>query len=680
MDNKLIDSYTIGLDVVQSDKTRKTIIDLREAFEDTDKSLEDINKQLLEAVQGQEDATAEAKAYNSLLGKRITALNKEAELIQSSQSAQGKADRERLQMLKRESASRQLTKSELKEIEKLESRVLDLSDEELENKLKQNQADRVRLKTMQLEMKEKLKQVKIQKTFKDLIKADLTAMTARIKKQYDFIKSLSKTERAYLAIKKAGGLAIKGAKLGGKAAAGAIGIAGALVGGAISSAENITQKEAEAGRIKIGGLSKDEKYALIGRLQIATGKDATTIVDAINRVSNVVKTGNARQIQSMAEAELKFPGLASMFQGASGTQASDFTILANRLMAMQGVTGSSASDLSTIMKTVEGYRDSAFKNGISQQDLLALGSFIQGSGAFDDNAQAERAMRSFLAQGGLTSENFYDKMAEFSWEKFTRGSQNINQALAAKRNFDFNALKKASGITNTTLEKSAAEKAAEVARTLSIKKDEIFLKILEKINVNEFVSLIDSLFELASKTLPLFIKMVAPILEKIVKFTNMIIRAASESHTLSGFFASIRDIQTEEIREQMQRDREAHNELMAKRQAELDALKAQNALNRGDLPKLLEKIARFALDNNTGNITQKAQGGIATSPTLVGERGAEAIIPLDYSRSGRATSILQNISQTFNMGGSQTTALSLGQAVKQRSFTDAYLSRRLYGV
>ena len=76
---------------------------------------------------------------------------------------------------------------------------------------------------------------------------------------------------------------------------------------------------------------------------------------------------------------------------------------------------------------------------------------------------------------------------------------------------------------------------------------------------------------------------------------------------------------------------------------------------------------------------QKAVGGIAIAPTIVGERGAEAIIPLDYARAGRAAQVMQNITQTFNMSSTQTTAMSLGQAVKQRSFTDNLLSNRLYG-
>ncbi len=70
-------------------------------------------------------------------------------------------------------------------------------------------------------------------------------------------------------------------------------------------------------------------------------------------------------------------------------------------------------------------------------------------------------------------------------------------------------------------------------------------------------------------------------------------------------------------------------------------------------------------------IPKRANGGIALGPSLVGERGPEAIIPLDYSRAQRAENIAYSIQNNFTMSGNQTTALSLAQAVSSRDFSRA---------
>ena len=66
-----------------------------------------------------------------------------------------------------------------------------------------------------------------------------------------------------------------------------------------------------------------------------------------------------------------------------------------------------------------------------------------------------------------------------------------------------------------------------------------------------------------------------------------------------------------------------------------------------------------------------ANGGIALGPSLVGERGPEAIIPLDYSRAQRAGNIAYSVQNNFSMSGNETTALSLAQAVSSRDFARA---------
>jgi hypothetical protein len=113
-----------------------------------------------------------------------------------------------------------------------------------------------------------------------------------------------------------------------------------------------------------------------------------------------------------------------------------------------------------------------------------------------------------------------------------------------------------------------------------------------------------------------------------------------------------------------------------------------NWLSDTIVPKLMSvfnSIAEFfgADDGNeyamSFNATpQESAGGLAFMPSIVGERGPEAIIPLDYSRAQRAENIANTVNQTFNMGNSQTTALSLAQAVRSRDFTRAMTDNQFF--
>lgn len=629
-------SYVIGLDIEQSDKTKRNIEELKGAFDSVDKSLEDIEKQYQDILKTEGDHKDETKAYNQLLLERYKELEKQNDLLQRTSAESRKADRERLHSLHEIQAQRRLTTEETAELKRLEKSVLDISDEELANQKRLNAEQRRQIQMMiqgaRQEIASKGKLAKFMQNELDFLKK-------RIKSQFDFIKALKTTEGRYAAIQK---IASKGAKLVKGAAMGAAGFAGAAVGSALAGAETQANTEREARRMKVG-LSNDEKIALIGQLQIATGKDAASVVDAINRTTNAVKTKDPAQLAQMAQAELEFPGASALFQASGKTvEAKDYTILQNRLRAIQSATGANISDLSTIMQTVSNLRDSAFKSGISQQDIISLYSALQGSNAFDDQEHIERAMKAFLAQGGLTPDNFYDRMQQYDWSRHVDGSQQINQAEAFMKTFDFGALKAANvAPAQETIQKTAAEKAAETARRISVKKDELLMKILNKIepmlNDGTLENIIDMIFKTLENVLPLLdpimkltkkiLDALSPVIEKVVELINRFVNALSNSSGIKDFFDKL--------------------------------------TGGGD---------------DTANATpQKAQGGIALSPTIVGERGAEAIIPLDYARRGRATDIVQNITQTFNLRGNQTTALSLGQAMKSRSFADNFVNSRIYG-
>lgn len=628
-----LETYQIGLELKASDQSKHNIEALKSTFADTSKSLGDIQAAYQDIIKTSGDHTAEAKAYNSLLRARYGELERENDLLIHSMSQQGKLERIRLRDLQEKLETTRLTRDEEKELAALKRKVIDLDDEQLQLMQRQNEEARIGVRTAQREARIETTH---RKTLAQLVKADLKSAKDRLKTQLDFIKSLKTTEGRYNAMKKAAAIGAKGVKAGakaaGKAAVGAAGLVGGIVGGAVAGAEGVADAEKEARRIT-APLTTDQKAQLVAQLRISSNKDAATIVDAVNRVTRTLDKKDFGSILAAADAELDYPGMGSLF-AASGNSASgeDFGKFRNRLKAVQGATGARIDDLSSVMGIVSNMRDSAFKSGVTQQDLVSLYAALKSSEAYDDDEQIERAMRGFLGQSGLSRDNFYDRMQAFNWASYVSGSQNKNQADTFARNFDFAALKDANTREVSALnEKSAAEKAAETARRVSAKKDELLVKILQKIEPlmenGQLEGLIDTLFKAAEAVLPILepvlratkkiLDVLTPIIGKIVSLINRVFYAIENADGIKEFF-----------------------DMLANGQP------------------------------------QAAQGGVVVSPTIVGERGAEAVIPLDYARRGRAGNIIQNVQQTFNMGANSTTALSLGQALKSRSFTANLLAGR----
>lgn len=86
-----------------------------------------------------------------------------------------------------------------------------------------------------------------------------------------------------------------------------------------------------------------------------------------------------------------------------------------------------------------------------------------------------------------------------------------------------------------------------------------------------------------------------------------------------------------------------------------------------------ETIKQFYEDPGSllkGALGLNAQGGIVNSPSICGEAGPELVLPLDNSRSGRASQIVNNFNtnQNFNMTNNQTTPLAFAQAVGMNKF------------
>ena len=564
--------------------------------------------------------------------------------INLSPAEQGKQQRARIEELKKEYETIKDNKKErdrAKEIEaelrQLKKYVIDASDEELKSVLKQNTEIRAKLKLSKDESKARV-------TMGKLIKADVKSMAERLKSQLKFIDALKTTEGRYNAIKKAATAAGKAAGTIGKTAAkigaGAIGGALALGGAAIASAGAQVDREREAQRIKVGGSIQD-KQDLLGRLYIQTGADYTSIVDAINRVQNVIGSSSIKDIETAAAAEIRMPGAAAMFMQQTTGQATaqDFTKYMNRMKAIQSATGASVEQITSSTDFISNIRQSSFSNA-SMTDLQTLYLTMQNSGMYGSGEELQNAFKRFVREQKSSKKGVFEFAQEYDWSKGIYNAQNKTQAINAAKNINWEAVSAASKESSTETQMTEAEKTAMKMREIEEAKNKILMKVLEaiypiieKLDLSALQQIFNGLVDLAAKVVPLLVRVlnaISPYLEQLITFL---------SETIGKIITAV------------------------------DAIIAW--IQDSDIAKFF-----------TGSTPQKANGGLVTMPSIVGENGPEMVIPLDYSRSARSGNIIQNLNQNFNMSGNETTTLSLMQAVKSRDFSramasNAFINRRM---
>lgn len=658
--------FVIELNIEKTDATIKAVDQIERSLKsisDTAKSdelakgLEAANTQakalaekMADIASSEEDSTKEVEAYGKAATRAVQQLEKQYALINYSLSEQGKEQRARIAELSTELTKLGDTKEERakakeleKEISKLKKDVLNFTDEELEKALELNSATRATLTISQKEAKLRQAEVKSHKTLGQLVKADLKAVNEKIKAQFKFIDALKTTEGRYNLIKKAAEKAGKASLQIAKVAGGAvIGGALALGGAAIASAGAQVDREREVNRIK-GNLSTDEKSQVLGEVYAATGADISTIVDAINRVTSVLGVNNRDDIAQAATAEVKMPGMAALFrqQNTGAVGSKDFTALFNRRRAMQSLTGASTEQMAQSSSYIANLRQSSFSNA-SQADLETLYLALQNSGAFDSDEELQRAFRSFVRTQKTSNLDVFELAKKWQesgqWARTAYGATNKTQVLNSIGNLDFGSMATQSRITDYSKPaETDAEMTARKLRELEETKNRILVKVLsaiapvlEKIDATELEKMFDAALKFFEKVTP-------PLMDFITKALNFLTELSESGGNPHG-------------------------------------LEGQGVQER-DLGNGMVQMRTF-----TGPM--RANGGLAAVPSIVGEAGPEMVIPLDPSRQARGRELTQNLTQYFNLSGSETTTLSLSQAVKSRDFTtavnhNAYISRRL---
>ena len=665
--------YQISLEIENADKVNASIDSIDRKLYDITKNAKSMNfkdalegvkaleQQMTELSSSEEDCTAEWERFDKVSNKAYSELERQAVRLNHALSAQGSEQRARIAELEKEKASLDKTaeskaraKAIDKEIKELRKDVVSGTDEELKAQLKMNREARGRLKLIQQESKAQKAQGKQQKTLAQLIKEDLKPLRDKLKLQQEFIKSLKTTEGRYAALKRVA----KGAmSVGGAALKGAGVVAGGLmaIGGmAVASANKFVDREREADRLKVSG-SREDKVNLIGDLYAKTGADDTSIVDAINRVYTVLGNISREEIIEAATAEIRMPGAAALFrqQNTGPVSAKDFTAYFNRLRGIQGATGATREQITSSSDYIANLRQSSFTNA-SETDLQSLYLALQNSGAFDTDEELQRAFTSFVRKQKDSGVDVFTLAKQWqdngNWTRTAEGNTNKTQAANAIKNLDFARM----GELSKTLDyqapqETASEATARQMRQLETLKDKLLIEVLQSIQEafkgkeGELKALISGALDL----IKLMVQFLVPVIREIMPYVNKLIRAILEK---IGALAEY----TEAIKEQ--------NKKQAERQVEAAKSKSPAAII----------AARSGLDH----AMKFANGGITSIPSICGEAGfPEAVIPLDPSRSGRAAQIMQQVSQTFNMGSNESNVMSMASALRSASW--AYESGRI---
>ena len=350
-------------------------------------------------------------------------------------------------------------------------------------------------------------------------------------------------------------------------------------------------------------------------------------MDAINAIQNTfgqkVKPDELAQAAAM---EIQYPGTASTFLSSTEGESNmdKFKMYANRLKAIQGATGASTEQIQASTKFVSQYAN--HDTGASVSQLQAVYLAMQNQGVFNSEEELQTAFKRFVSQQAKSGMSPVEFAKQFDWSAYAKGADGQTRASNALTTMDWGALNKAATTTDTEIPKdSSAKSMAEKMRELEEKKNEMMMKLIPVImpvveelskllNSSEGQAIIDGLVGIFKTVLPL-LEPIFKVLKVVLDFTN-------------------------------------------------------DYLLR-PLEKAIRAIMDWFGDDEENEKPELANGGIASMPSICGERGPEAIIPLDFSRAARATNIATNISQTFHMTGNQTTALSLAQAVRSRDFSRA---------
>src|SRR5574344_385444 len=673
--------YEIELGIKGDDKVRAQIREIDEGVASISESAsnldfkgalngaQELSKKMAEVAKGGEDATLQMNAFEAASKKAIKELEKQASDLTYSLTEQGKAQRERLRGIDDEIAKLGKSKEDAKKRKELEKErakiaktVVDLSDEELKQALRLNQASRAELKLAVQNGKLMRTETRTQKKLAQLVKDDLKGIKDKIKAQFEFIKALKTTEGRYNALKKAGAMGVKAgvgiAKGAGKAALGGIGIAAAAVGAIASNAGAATDTavERERAAARVRGLSPEQASEAVSRIYSITGADSERIVSAIHAVQSVLGRGlSVDELVQTASGEVLSPGISALYrqQTKGDVSANALIALANQTRASTRETGASIEQIASAREYLANTSNrTQSKAPLRQQEAVYLS--LLNSGAFDDEAEVQEAYKRFISRL-KPDEDIFEAASKFDW---TQGLSTTNriQASNAIKATNWEALRAIGNqqYSGDALSLTSNEERASIMRATQERLQDVQLRVLEAIDAaitaigvekiqEMFESLVHLATEIVSRVLPVLIDLIAtltPVFKPIINALCDLVRLLGEA---VGW-----------LKENKAGDKVKSGFDTVTKAGLIGLIRSLWSDDDGGIPQYEVGVSGHA----------RADGGVASIPTIVGERGAEMVIPFDYARRGRANNLVQTFNQTFNLAQNQTTASSLAATMR----------------
>lgn len=747
--NKKSSQYNIDLKLTSNSANKAVLNELNKSFEGidnqvkktTNESLRDLNASFDKLLQNTEDLNELETQYGKVVDNNVDKLKSEIDALEAKKvnitANTELTEKQRdaaIQMLETQIKQKKLD-TELLKIEKAKAKARVLEKKFLGNKF-DTESKLVRLHQKAIELQTKMN--------------NLLAKESKLKSAALGVAKVGKKVGSVGL--KAGKVALKGIGMAGMAV-------GALGGAAIAAAGDRVEKEKALKSLKSG-----IDPTIADRVYMQTGADYTSIVSAINALSKV--TRDSGQLIQGAVLEIQNPGIGKMLLSTSMSGTGNLGNLKNHIDQIKKQTGS--QDLTAAL-------EASTKSRAVTRGRVSQTEYIQAYAALEAQGLDEETIGRIINKVSSQSGDFIDNLNKTDLSRYGKDAQ--ERIRLSKANLGLEKL------NDDAVEKTSAEKIQEKMREISLKKDELLVKLLpiaEKLLsaikpaifdklIGVVVKLADAitpalenlltiLEPLIDAVMPVIDELLTPLLkwysgvqkklienvlkpvlewlkttgfpalieifkaiphlpqilsdgikwwwEKIKNFPSAIwetitgglssiggfiqesiidpigtkISDAWESlknwtiekwTTIKDFFANIISDIKDKIVSGIKEATVGKVSKFAEdvKDGALDAL--DNVANK--IKSAQDSIIKFYTDPGSllkGAIGMNAQGGIVNSPAICGESGPELVLPLDNSRSGRASQIVNNFNtnQNFNMTSNQTTPLAFAQAVGMNKF------------
>ena len=714
--NKKSSQYNIDLKLT-SDSANKAVLDeLNKSFKGiddqvkktTDESLRDLNASFDKLLQSTEDAKELESQYGKVIDDNISKIKSEIDTLEAKKVAI-------------------TTNTDLTEKQR------DAAIQILETKIKQKKQDVELLKLERAKAKARVTEKKLlgnkYNTESKLVKLHQKAVELQIKMNKLLAKE-SKLKSAALGVAKVGKKVGSAGLKAGKVALKGIGMAGmvvgALGGAAIAATGDRVEKEKALKSLKSG-----IDPTIADRVYVQTGADYNSIVSAINALSKVTK--DSGQLIQGAVLEIQNPGIGKMLLSTSMSGTGNLGNLKNHIDQIKKQTGSQdltqALEASTKSRAVTRGRVSQTEYIQAYAALEAQGLDEETISRIINKVSAQKG--NFIENLNKTNLSRYGKDAQerIRLGKANLGLEKLNDDAVEKTSAE--KIQEKMRELNLKKDELLVKILPIAEKLLSAIKPAIFDKLIDVVVkladaiTPALENLLTILEPLIDAVMPVIDELLTPLLKWYSgvqkKLIENVLKPVLEWLKTTGVPALIQAFQAIPHLPQILLDgikwwwekikslpsaiwetissnlsslggfiQESIIDPIGNKISEVwQTLKDWISDTWNSVKKWVDEIWQSIKDkftefkntiinlpseigNKIANFLNPfaAQGGIVNTPTIAGEAGPELILPLDNSRSGRASQIINNFNtnQNFNMTNNQTTPLAFAQAVGMNKF------------